>query len=309
MNLEALERYLSRRDFLKLSVAGALAMALPGRRLFGAEQAEATDVWVLHGKDKKALMTRCMEIIFDNGGYGKKARKVALKVNAAWTRTPVQGANTHPDLVDVFIAESLGSGIKEVVIPEHPCRPARESFPRSGILQVAEKHKQKMVDLKTDTSSFREVELPKAKKLLKAKVSALYLDADALVNIPVAKHHSGAKLTMAMKNWMGAVQDRRFWHRNDLHQCIADFSTFIRPTWTVIDATRTMMDRGPQGPTKNMKTPDLLVLSRDQVAADAYASTLFHDSINAVKYLRIARDSKIGQTDITKMNVRKVEVA
>ena len=141
------------------------------------------------------------------------------------------------------------------------------------------------------------------------KVAAEFLEADAIVNIPVAKHHSAAKLTMAMKNWMGSVEDRGYWHRNGLHQCIADFSTFIKPTWTIIDATRIMMDSGPQGPAKKVKKPDLLIVSRDQVAADAYTSQLFHPSVDEIKYLRIARDMKIGQTDISRMNVRKVEVA
>ncbi len=309
MNYDRSNAGVSRRDFLKISAAGAAALMLPGGRLFGAALEDSTDIWVLHGQDNKALMQKAMEIIFENGGLGKNVKNVALKVNAAWTRTPAQGANTHPELVDVFIEKTLESGAKHIVVPEHPCRPGRESFPRSGIIQVVKKYKQKMVDLGQDRKSFTDVTLPKAEELKKAKVAAEFLEADAVVNMPVAKHHSGAKLTMAMKNWMGAVADRGFWHRNDLHQCIADFSTYMKPTWTVIDATRTMMDKGPQGPARTLKTPNLLIVCRDQVAADAYTSQLFHSSIDAVKYLRIARDSKIGQTDIAKMNVKKIEVS
>ena len=113
-----------------------------------------------------------------------------------------------------------------------------------------------------------------------------------------------------MKNWMGSVRDRGFWHRNDLHQCIADFSTFLRPQWTILDATRVMQDRGPKGPTRNMKYPDLLILSRDPVAADAYASQLLcRRGPGEVRYLVLAEKMGIGTVDIDKMSVEKIEVA
>ena len=302
------EHLMNRREFLKWTGAGAAVLMLPGRALLGLAAKDAKDVWVFHGPDKRALMTAAMRAIYRNGALGKNVKNVALKVNAAWTRTPAQGANTHPELVDSFLEFVLDAGVKRVVVPEHPCRSGRESFPKSGILPAVEKHSQKMIDLGRVKKSFRQVELPKARKLTQAQVAAEFLEADAVVNIPVAKHHSGAKLTMAMKNWMGAVRDRGFWHRNDLHQCIADFSTFIKPTWTIIDATRTMMDSGPQGPARKLKTPNLLIVSKDQVAADAYASRLFHSSIDAVKYLRIAREMRLGETDIAKMSVHKVDV-
>ncbi len=108
---------------------------------------------------------------------------------------------------------------------------------------------------------------------------------------------------------MGAVQDRGFWHRNDLHQCIADFSTFIKPTWTIIDATRIMMDSGPQGPTRNMKFPNLLILSRSQIAAAVYAYTLFHNTPDKVGYLRIARENKMGPATIAEIELHKLEVS
>ncbi len=308
MDYQESDSKVSRRDFIKMSAAGAIALALPGGRLLGSAVGGATDVWVFHGKDNQALMRKAMEIVFKNGGFGKKAKNVALKVNAAWTRTPQQGGNTHPELVDAFIEKTMESGVKNIVVPEHPCRSGRESFPKSGIIQVVSKHGQKMIDLGKNRKSYRQTTLPKAVTLKKAKIAAEFLDADAVVNMPVAKHHGSAKLTMAMKNWMGAVLDRGAWHKSDLHQCIADFSTFMKPTWTMIDATRIMMDSGPQGPARKLKTPHLLIVSKDQVAADAYTSRLFHPSINAVKYLRIARAMKIGQTDLKKMNVRKIEV-
>jgi len=295
----------SRRDFIKAGAAGVAIAATPTSLL-----AEVTkpDVWVFHGTDKTKLMKACLEMINANGGFGKQAKSLALKVNAAWTRTPEEGANTHPDLVGTFLKGAREFGVTKMDVPEHPCHRAAEAFKRSGIHDAVKSADAEMIDMKTEKKFYSDVALPKARSLTSARVTKHFLEADAVVNMPVAKHHSGATLTMAMKNWMGAVEDRRFWHRNNLHQCIADFSTFIKPAWTIIDATRIMMDKGPQGPAKTLKTPDLLVVSKDQVAADAYAATLFHDDPRTVKYLALAEEMGMGVINAAQMNIHRVEV-
>jgi uncharacterized protein (DUF362 family) len=299
----------TRRNFVKMGAAGATFAIAASSYSAKAADSGKTDVWVLHGADNRKLMQKAMNIIQENGWFGPNVKSVALKVNAAWARTPEEGANTHPDLVDVFIEGAKKGGVKKVVVPEHPCNNAKISFKRSGIESVVKAHKCKMIDLKTHQDDFREVEIPEGRTLKRVDVAGEFLDADAVVNMPVAKHHKGTTLSMGMKNWMGAVKDRRWWHRNDLHQCIADFSTFMKPAWTIIDATRCMMDSGPQGPADELKVPNLLILSKDQVAADAYASSLFHDTPHAVKYLTYAEEMGTGTVDFSRMNIHKIEVA
>jgi len=299
----------TRRGFVKMGAVGTTAAALAASSSSATTVDNGkTDVWVLHGSDNRKLMQQAMNIIQQNGWFGPNVKSLALKVNAAWARTPEEGANTHPDLVDAFIEGAKKGGVKKIIIPEHPCNNAKIAFKRSGIESVAKAHKCKMIDLKTDQNSFREVNIPEGKSLKRTEVASEFLDSDAVVNMPVAKHHKGATLSIAMKNWMGIVKDRRWWHRNDLHQCIADFSTFMKPAWTIIDATRCMMDSGPQGPAEELKRPNLLIISKDQVAADAYASSIFHDTPHAVKYLTYAGEMGIGKVDFSEMNIHKIEV-
>ncbi|MCC7300178.1 MAG: DUF362 domain-containing protein [Verrucomicrobia bacterium] len=298
---------LSRRNFVKVGAVGTAVLTSGSKALF-AEEKPKTDVWVFKGPDNRALMEKCMETIFANGGFGANAKTVALKVNAGWERTPEQGANTHPELVDVFLEKAIASGVK-VVMPELPCKKAELAFPASGLQQVADKHRVKMIDLSTAKNTFEEVEIPEGKTLKKEKVARDFLKADAIVNMPVAKHHSGGKLTICMKNWMGAVEGRKMWHVNGLHQCIADFSSFMKPTWAIVDATRCMTSKGPQGPSEDMIYPQQVILSKDQVAADTVAAMLFHsDPLAAVNYLAIARDMNIGETDIKRMNIHRITV-
>ncbi len=295
----------SRRGFIKAGAAGMVVAAAPVG-VFAATP--KPDVWVFRGTDKTKLMKACLKMINANGGFGKQAKSLALKVNAAWSRTPEQGANTHPTLVSAFLKGVRDFGITKMDVPEHPCHRAAESFKRSGISDAAKSAGAKMIDMKTKKKLYSDVTIPKGRNLTSARVAKHFLEADVVVNMPVAKHHGGATLTMAMKNWMGAVEDRGFWHRNSLHQCIADFSTFITPAWTIIDATRIMMDKGPQGPAKTLKTPNLLIVSKDQVAADGYAATLFHDDPRKVKYLGLAEEMGMGVIDAAQMNIHRVEV-
>ncbi|NCC52505.1 MAG: DUF362 domain-containing protein [Spartobacteria bacterium] len=297
-----------RRDFLKSGLLATAVMAMDPWTILAEGEGDApkVDVWFIKGPNRKKQMLKALEIIHANGGFGSHVDTLTLKVNAAWARTPEQAANTHPDLVDVFLKGCRDVGIQNVVVPENPCNSPRQSFPRSGIEQVVKKNDAKMIDLKSKKDAFVSRRIPHGKNLQDVQVGREFIETDALVNMPIAKHHGGATLSMAMKNWMGAVEDRGFWHRNNLHQCIADFSSFIRPDWTLLDATRIMLDQGPAGPSKNMRTPELLILSRDQVAVDVCACRLFNTSIDGVKYLQIARSMGLGTTDLEAVNLHQV---
>lgn len=302
----------NRRDTMKLAVAGGLSAAAAGIPFDDASAAaKATggpEVWAFRGTDKTALMKAVLKTIAGNGGFGEKARTMALKVNASWWRTPAQGANTHPELVDAFIKGCGGIGIQKITIPDMPCDPPDKSFKRSGILDVAKSNNVDMINLWEDSCRFRDVAIPGGKKLKKALVSEDCLGPDVLVNMPVAKSHRAAKMTCAMKNWMGIDKNRKEWHRIDLPQCIADFATYIKPAWTIVDATRVMVTKGPKGPGK-LKHPNMVILSKDQVAADACAALLMFKSPLQVPSLKIAAAMKIGVIDTAAMTIHRQDVS
>ncbi len=299
--------HLSRREFVKSGVLGSAAL-VAGPSVLRAAESKPTDVWVFTGGSNYTRMAACMKTVFANGGFGPNARTVALKVNAAWERTPEQAANTNPELVDMFLQIALAGGVN-VIMPEMPCHRAEKSFAASGLRDAAERHGVEMIDLKNRRDLFEAVDIPHGRTLKTEKVARPFLEADAVVNMPVAKHHGGGKLTLCMKNWMGAVEGRRMWHAKGLHQCIADFSSFIKPTWAIVDATHCMTSKGPQGPSPDMIHPHQIILSKDQVAADTVAALLFHDDpLSEVNYLNIAREMGIGETDIGRMNIHRIDV-
>ena len=296
---------IGRRTFIKAGTAAAIggACAMPSSAF---ADGAAPVVVVVHGTDPKKMVEAG---IAKMGGWEKLFKpgaKVAIKPNLAWKSTPEQGGNTHPDILRAFVLAAEARKVKQITIPENTCQPEKETFPTSGALDAIKGTGAKLYRPKT--SEYREVEVPKGKICQKAKVSRDLLDADCLINMPVAKHHGGATLSLSMKNWMGAIDNstRRAWHRQGLHQCIADLSTFLKPTLVVIDATRIMLDHGPQGPGK-LAHPHEIILSKDPVAADAYAASLFGKRPADVPHIRIAGEMGVGCSDLSKVKVERIE--
>ncbi|MDO5317255.1 MAG: DUF362 domain-containing protein [bacterium] len=294
---------IKRRVFLKVGATAAMAAAV-----VPVQAAEpVSTVVVVHGEDIPKMIAAGIAKMGGWEKFVKPGAKVALKPNLAWKSTPEQGGNTHPAIVREVVLAAEAAKAKQVLIPENTCQPEKETFPTSGILEALKGTKAKLYRPKR--ADYVEVDVPKGKICRKAKVSRDLIEADCLINMPVAKHHGGATLTISMKNWMGAVDNntRRSWHRDGLHQCIADFSTYLKPHLVIVDATRIMLDHGPQGPGK-LAHPHEIIFSTDPAAADAYAASLFNKTPQDVPHIKLAGELGVGCIDLAKIKIERVEV-
>ena len=304
----------SRRQFIK--TLGKAAISATGAVLAGPvlprigpvlASVDTTDIFVVNGRNHRALVREGIKQLGGIERFVKKGDSVVIKPNAAWSRTPEQAANTNPEVVSevVRICREAGAGRVEVV--EHTCDNYRSSFRISGIQEAVEKAGARMFSL-SETQGFTDVRIPEGKTLNNSEVSSQILSADCFINIPVAKSHGSARLTMAMKNHMGAIRDRLYFHRTDLDQCIADISSFLRPDITILDQTRIMTAKGPKGPGP-VKVLDRIVVGTDQVAIDTYGTTTFGLRPEDIGYLMSAREMKIGITDFDRINIKDVVAA
>ena len=294
-----------RRDFLKTAAATAAALAFAPRRLFAEAAAPAARVVVAHGTDVPRMLAAGIAAVGGWGAFVKPGQKATLKPNAGWASTPEQGANTHPQLVEEAIRACRAAGASEVVLPENPCSPAARSFAMSGIAAAAKNAGGKLYE-PDEEKDYVEAAVPRGQILQQVAVVRDVLETGCLINMPVAKTHRGATLTIGLKNWMGSVRDRGFWHRSGLHQCIADFATLVKARLTIVDATRIMVTNGPRGPGE-LKTPHQLVFGTDPVAVDAYAATLFGLQPFAVPYIQLAHEMGVGYGDLAKVDVQHLE--
>ena len=133
------------------------------------------------------------------------------------------------------------------------------------------------------------------------------VNADKVINVPIAKHHNLARYTGAMKNWYGILGGRRNRLHQDIDVSIADLATFMRPTLTIVDAVRVLVRNGPQGGNlDDTREVNTVVASVDQVAADAFACTLIGAKPEQIPYLKLAQDRGIGTSDWASLRGKEV---
>ncbi|MFW5701776.1 MAG: DUF362 domain-containing protein, partial [Bacteroidota bacterium] len=211
---------MKRRDFLMKSLTAALAAGAAGTigsldRLAVAAPNSAKPYDMIAIKNGGAARM-FEEAIKAWGGMSKVVRKgqtVVVKPNIGWDASPERAANTNPELVGRVISACYEAGAKKVYVFDHTCDEWSECYSSSGIERAAKQAGATVVSGASE-SYYQDVSIPKGKKLKSAKVHELILENDVFINIPVLKNHGSAKLTIAMKNLMGIVWDRRYWHRN-----------------------------------------------------------------------------------------------
>jgi uncharacterized protein (DUF362 family) len=142
------------------------------------------------------------------------------------------------------------------------------------------------------------------------RVHQLVLESDVFINVPVLKHHGGPLMTACMKNLMGVVWDRRFYHRNDLDQCIADFLTFKQPALNILDAYHPMVRNGPHGRSEaDLVEMRSLLASTDIVAIDAAGAKMLGLQPAMVRYIKLAAEMKLGTMDLERVDIRRFQLA
>ncbi len=300
---------MNRRDFLKSSFLSALAVSAIGKTVSAAESQSSTpDLVALHGGSAEAMWHEGIKAMGGIEKFVKKGAKVVVKPNIAWTQPPEYAANTNPELVAAIVRDVLKAGAAEVIVFDHSCNYGPDCYKISGIAAAATGAGARVLHA-IDRKSYRKVEKKEAKALTSAEVFAEVLDCDTFINVPILKHHGGAKMSGAMKNLMGMVWDRRAMHRNNLTYTIPDLLCYRKPDLNVIDAYRMMMDHGPRGGNlRDVAMGKFMLLSTDPVAADAAAVKLLNFKEEDVKYLGEAAAREMGVKDLTKLNIKRIEM-
>ncbi len=235
------------------------------------------DIWVAKGKNYSLLVDRILDAAGGMKAFVKPSDRVVIKPNIGWDRTVEEGANTHPKVVSRLIEHCLDAGAAGVLIFDRTCNEERSCYENSGIRDAVKKIGDRRVRLEyVDERKFIPVRIKNGLKLNEWSFYRDALEADAYINVPVAKHHSSAGLSLGLKNIMGAIGGWRGRLHMGLSEKIADLNHVIKPKLTVVDATRVIIRNGPQGgDLKDVKVLNTVMASRDTVAADAYATTFF----------------------------------
>jgi len=267
-----------------------------------------TKLVVAEGMNYDSLVKELLEPFGGLSVFVKPGKSVVIKPNMGWDRNPDQAANTHPLIVKSIVNLALEAGASKVMVFDRPCNEERRCHYNSGIRPELEKIKDKRLKFTyIDDRKFIPVTIKRGKSLREWAFYKDALEADCYINVPVAKHHSLAKLTLGMKNIMGVIGGSRGKIHRNMGQNLADLNTVIKPALTIVDATRILLRNGPSGGNlKDVKRMDTLIASSDTVAADAYATTLFNLKPEEIGSTVAAYKSGLGEMDLSKMDIIKV---
>lgn len=310
---------MKRRDFLKTSVIAGAALSLNFDKLRAAlasntvEVEQAPDMVAVMGGEPEVMLDKALEALGGIGNYVRKGQKVVIKPNIGWDRAPEMAGNTNPKLVKALVKKCLEAGASKVTVFDHTCDNWQKCYQTSGIAEAV-REAGGIIMPANDEKYFKEVSIPNGVNLKSAKIHEALIEADVWFNVPVLKNHGGAKLTCAMKNYMGIVWDRRFFHQNDLQQCIADICTWQkRPALNIVDAYRIMFQNGPQGRSaSDVATLKSMIVSPNIVAVDTASLRLF----NQVKQLDLAAAAHIGKgealhlgtTQLDSISIKRIKI-
>jgi len=263
---------------------------------------------VARGSDVAAMTTMAVAAIGGMERFVKNGYDVIIKPNICTDYYPSEyGATTNPDVVATLILLALGAGAKRVRVMDSPFGgTAQSAYERSGIAAAVAAAGGEMEVM--NQNKFVNMQIPNHIDIGTWNFYQDILNADLVINVPIAKHHSSAGLTLGCKNMMGVITDRGGIHIN-LHKRIADLVSLVQPELTVVDAVRTLMANGPTGGNlDDVRMTNTIIASHDIVAADTFAATLFDQTPNSIAYIRNAESLGLGTADLSSIKLEEITI-
>jgi uncharacterized protein (DUF362 family) len=314
MNCHPITRRQSIKKLFKMSGGLALTgvMTWPFQKAISAWAGSGDNGFIIEGvaQNREYSVRGLVRKVFEAaGGIQKIISKqdvVVIKPNISWARPPQLAATTNPEVLEAVVELCQEAGAKKVRIADHTIHDARRCFAITGAGMVAKKTGADLVYPRS--SLMRDMKL-QGHRLDVWPVFLPLVEADKVINLPVAKVHGLSGLTLGMKNWIGAVGGRRSALHQDIHLTIVDLAQFFNPAITLIDATRIMVANGPSGGSpSDVAISNRLILSDDPVAADAKAAGLFNRRPRDIGFISLGEKWGLGTTEFQKLREHKVMI-
>jgi len=311
--------FITRRKFFrktyqaiqKLTACGLLFPSLSFAKNSNSED-KLVDLAVIKGEPEKSI-SKAFELLGGIENFIKPNSIVLLKPNVCLPNPESWGTTTNPGVIRAVSQLALKAGAKRIIIADNTLREGEVCFSRTGIRDaINDLKKVKILSLQKE-SYYEEIKTHEGMALKSVKIAKLIKKSDVVINIPCAKSHVATQVSFGLKNLMGLIWDRAYFHDStDLHTAIAELATVIRPNITILDATRALITGGPTGPGKVIEL-NTIIAGSDPLAVDSYTTTLSNWnnrslSAKTVKHLYHASELGVGQVDLEKLNIRELSI-
>lgn len=259
---------------------------------------------IARGTDPARNTRAALERIGGMARYVARDDVVVVKPNIGFSLGPYYAVTTEPAVVTEVVRACRDAGAREVIVSDGPVKNVDEAFDLSGIRPAA---------LAAGASVVTPAQADYVNSVLPGwgewQVLDVYRRATKIINVPIVKHHSLAGTTIGMKGWFGAIGGLRFRLHDRIDEAIVGLAEMMRPTLTVVDATRVLMRNGPFGGNlDDVANVGAVAVSTDPVAADAWGSSLVPNVPNAkLGWLELAEARGLGSVDFRRLGA--VEIA
>jgi len=263
---------------------------------------------VTHGPDPAAITRLAIDALGGMASFVSSGFDVIIKPNICTDYHPPEYATTtNPTVVGTLVTMCLEAGARRVRVMDYPFGgTSKSAYATSGIEEAVEAAGGEMHVM--SHTKYSVVDIPEGRDITSVNIYPDILEADLLINVPIAKQHGSTGLTLGAKNLMGTILDRGMMHMN-LSQRIADLTSLVRPDLTVIDAVRILTANGPTGgDLGDVSQMDTIIASRDIVAADAYATTLFGLTGSDIGYIQACAEMGLGTMDLGTITIQEIQL-
>ena len=253
-------------------------------------------VVIVRGKNRDKMVKKGLNAL----GIDPYKDKVVIKPNLIINRPyPV---TTSPKTVECLINYFTGK-TKKIIIAEGSgmcLGGTNKAFLDLGYVELAERYGIRLVDLNED--NYEILKNPNALKLKEFKFP-LTLKNCSLISAAVLKRHSMAKVSLSLKNMIGATIGRKAkFHVPGLTNSIVDINLYKKPDFALIDGIESSgKELGGE-----ITRYDLMIFSEDPVAADTVgANTLGLDPLS-VPHIKLAQEKGLGIAGIEELEIEEM---
>lgn len=257
---------------------------------------------IVRGEDRVATLRMALKSLGGVETFIKKGDRVLLKVNAAFASPAMLSATTHPAIITEMTQLCFRAGAASVVVTDNPINDPTSCFTLTGIADAARSAGARVLLPRDDLFSPMTV---KDAKLIRnwPVLYKPFTDISKVIGMAPLKDHHRSGASMTMKNWYGLLGGRRNIFHQDIHSIIMELAMMVKPSFVILDATTSMMTNGPTGGSlSDLKNTNTMIVSTDQVAADAFGASLLGRSLDELPFIGKAEAAGIGTADYLNLN-------
>jgi uncharacterized protein (DUF362 family) len=268
-------------------------------------QQTSSKVALVKGERGKEPVYKALDLI-DYKSALVGVSRVLIKVNFITDKTWDTGATTDPLVVEAIIDKLKVLPVAvNVVESDATMTDASKAYEATGVKEMCLRNGIEFINLRYEKEKV-ELKVPNGEALGSITVPKIVAES-AVISAAKLKTHSSTTVTLGMKNMFGLLPDKfkAKYHARGISKVVVDINSVLKPALTVIDGFVGMEGKGPVDGTPVKM--DLIIASKDVVAADATGTRVMGIDPHNVSHIRRANQKGIGNIDNIEIVGEKLE--